>query len=426
MLSGSPSTLAYIAKLEPGPPLKRRCADGLGGVYILAIGKFPPYSIEVASNLSSLLSLELGRPALIKEEDCSVSMPSPVDDQHIREDIDWTSPTPEQSTSPLRPMIQVIGGIAKLLRMLKSRRLAKSVLQAYDTHFNMSLQAFPAQSQVRPNDYLDSVELPPMIYLQNARLMLFRHNLSPACEAHERSDALDMCAVVARDTARLLSRCMQESPVTHNHASNESGSWEARMVSAVSAFLCTHIWRCILFLCFRSDWENALWCTRASSTIGDARPINMACGRYLEFFLQQLLERHDQKSRLDTDEEMVAYVSGDLQGSFENSWIWKPTSTGGFNDQADSHIQTLVGNSNGAANKQDHAEHTTGIGGSDLGTWDNVLNILKSLFQEQQEEQQRREIMQNASLRPPLMLPPLAPSPAPLGSVNRMSIRDLI
>lgn len=390
------------------------------------IGESSAYTFRPVTDLGSLLSLELGRPALIKEEDCHVSMPSPVDDQYLREDIDWTSPTPEQSSSPLLPMIQVIGGIAKLLRMLKIRCLARSVLQAYDTHFNNSLQAFPAQSQARPNDYLDTFELPPIIYIQNARLMLFRHNLSPVCEVHERSDALDKCAVVAKDTARLLSRCMQESPVLHSHPSNETGSWEARMVSAVSAFLCTHIWRCTLYLCFRSDWENALWCARASATIGDARPINTACGRYLEFFLYQLLDKQNHRDNLDTDEEMIAYASGDLQGSFENSWIWKLSRTSKVGACVDRHLQNSAESRNGAASSRDYSENTLDTESSDWAGWDNILSILKRLFQEQQEEQQRREIMQNTSLRPPLMLPPLAPSLAPAGSSNRMSIRDLI
>lgn len=397
-----------------------------GGVCTLVIGEFSVSSNISLTDLDSLLSLELGRPALIKEEDCNVSMPSPVDDQYLREDVDWISPTPAQSISPLLPMIQIIGGIAKLLRILKSRCLTKSVLQAYDAHFKNSLQAFPAPGQVRPNDYLDAVELPPMIYLQNARLMLFRHNLNPTCEDHERSDALDKCALVARDTARLLSRCMQESPVTHSHPSNEIGSWEARMVSAVSAFLCTHIWRCTLYLCFRSDWENALWCVRASATIANARPINTACGRYLEFFLYQLLDRQNSRDQLDNDEEMIAYASGDLQGSFENSWIWKPSRASKTGVQAERRLQDSGGIENGAVHSQKTSKELSDTELSDWAGWENVLNILSRLFQEQQEEIQRREIMQNTSLRPPLMLPPLAPSPASAGSSNRMSIRDLI
>ena len=397
-----------------------------GGVCTLVIGKIPVYNIRLFTNLFSLLSLELGRPQLIKEEDCNASMPSPIDDQYISEDIDWATPTLEQSTSPLLPMIQVIGGIAKLLKMLKLQWLNKVVLHAYDSHFNDSIQAFPAQIQVRANEYLDPVELPPLIYLQNARLTLFRNNLNPSCETHERSTALDKCSLVARDTARLLSRCMQDRPSPNFYSSNESECWEARMISAVSAFMCTHIWRCTLYLCSRSDWENALWCTRASATIGDARPVNTACGRYLEFFLFHLLKKQKQRIDFDNDEDTIAYASGDLQGSFQSAWIWQaiPKPKQGFPIETDSEISQS--NEEDAVYSQMQSNVTSGDDGRDWGGWNNVLNMLEKLFRDEQEELQRQEIIQNSSLRPPLILPPLMPSPSSAGSSNRMSIRDLI
>ena len=355
-----------------------------------------------------------------------VNMPSPVSDHYMHENIDWTMPTPEQSKSPLLPMIQVIGGIAKLLRMLKSRCLGPSVLEAYDTHFNKSIQAFPAMREDRPNQYLDPVELPPMIYLQNARLMLFRHNLSPSCEAYERCEALDKCVAVARDTAHLLSRGIQESPMQQSHPSNETGSWETRMVSAVSAFFCSHIWRCTLFLCFRGDYENALWCARTSAALGRARPINTACGCYLEFFLYQLLDKRSRDVQLDSDEELLAYVSGDLQGSFENSWIWKTSKSATTSSSPDKITRYQPGSSHGAVNTDLASEHDLEAHSAEWSGWENVLNILKQLFHEQQDEQQRREIVENKSLRPPMILPPLAPPPIWTSSSNRISIRDLI
>ena len=362
----------------------------------------------IYADSNSLLSLELGRPALIKEEDCDVAMPSPVDDQYMRVGIDWTSPTAEQSTSPLLPMMKVIGGIAKLLRMLKSRRLIKSTLQAYDKHFKQSMQAFPAQQQPRKDHYLDPVELPPMTYLQNARLMLYRHNLSPMCEPDERSAALDHCATVSRDTADLLRRCMQESPVTHSHPSNETGSWETRMVSAVSAFLCTHIWRCTLFLCFRFDFASALTCARASAAMGNTRPINVACGRYLEFFLKELIRKLEQEDQFDTDEELVAYVSADLQGSFENSWIWQGNKDGLHLGRP---LQSSDDRGNAEVTGWTFPNAPLGVEDSGWAGWDKILTILEQLCQS--------HAVPDPSIRPPMMLPPMNHS-------NRMRIRDLI
>ena len=373
---------------------------------MLAIGKPYPMDCETLTDMDSLLSLELGRPALIKEEDCDVELPSAIDDQYMRIGTNWTSPTAEQSTSPLLPMIKVIGGIAKLLRMLKSRRLTRTILQAYDMHFTTCMQAFPPGKQNR--DHIDPIDLHPMIYLQNARLMLHRHNLSPTCEVDERSAAIDHCVSVSRDTAQLLHRSMQETPMTHSHPSNETGSWEMRMISATSTFLCTHIWRCTLFLCFRFDFASALLCARASAAMGNTRPINVACGRYLEFFLKELIRKLDQRDQLDTDEEMIAYVSADLQGSFEHSWIWQENKEG---VQLGRPLQSSDSVGNGEASDHDSAKVKSEAEVSDWAAWDKVLNILEQLYQ--------TGAIQDPSIRPPMVLPPVNPS-------NRMSIRDLI
>lgn len=379
---------------------------------------------ENPTNHRSLLSLELGRPALIKEEDCDVSMPSPIDDRYMHADGKWISPTPEQSTSLLLPTIQVIGGIAKLLRVLKSPRLAKSALQAYDSHFNNCMGAFPAQHQIRINKYIDPIELPPIMYLQNARLMLHRHNLSPVCDADTRSAALDNCASAARDTAKFLRRCMQEPPPDSEcQITAQNDTWEKRMVSGVSAFFCTHIWRCTLFLCFRYDFESALLCARASATLGNSRPINTACGRYLEFFLDALITEVGLGAQLDTNEEMIAYVSGDLQGSFENSWIWQES-------KGNIHLGKPLGSSASdekTISKQENGE-AAGQDRQPWAGWDNVLRTLEQLAQGKQKEN-HPATGGEISRQPSGEFPALAPSPNPStlqAASNRMSIRDLI
>ena len=67
-------------------------------------------------------------------------------------------------------------------------------------------------------------------------------------------------------------------------------------------------------------------CARASAAIGDARPANVACGRYMDFFLRRLVAKIQQGegAYLESDEEMMVYVSGDLQGSIESAWAWQP------------------------------------------------------------------------------------------------------
>lgn len=335
----------------------------------------------------------------------------------MHSDDSWLSPTPEQSVSPLLPTIQVVGGIARLLRLFKSRYLAQPALEAYESHFKGCVQGFPVYKQIRANNYVDPVELPAIMYLQNARLMLHRHNLTPSSDATDRSLALDHCASTASDTAELLRRCMQETPPEcQPESTTQNNTWEDRMVSAASSFLCTHIWRCTLFLAFRLNFEHALWCARASATLGDSRPVNVACGRYLEFFLKEMVSKINQGVHFDTDEEIIAYVSGDLQGSLENSWIWKDSKEKiAFENALRS--PTLI------AKEKDNL--ATDPADSVWGGWGSILSMLEGLLQEKQQAEQKRAI-EEASLRPPMILPPLAPSSNPANPSNRMSIKDLI
>ena len=366
---------------------------------------------------------------MIKEEECNVGMPSPVDEQYILPNSNWTTRTPEQLTSPLLPMIQVIGGISRLLQVLKVPCLAPRTIQAYESHFNNCMDGFQAQQQMHLRDYLDPVELPPIIYLQNARLMLHRNNLTPLCAADARSCAIDLCASAAKDTAKFLQRCMQEPPVgSQSQITAQDDNWEKRMVSAVSAFFCTHIWRCTLFLCFRLDFQNALVCARASAVLGNARPVNVACGRYLEFYLKELLARLNQGLSFDTNEEMIAYASGDLQGSFESSWIWQETI-------GDIRLENPL---DGHSPKGDVQSVNGDISGEEKWDgWDRVLQTLERLKKEKEQESPstlhgrpgsdgRPGSVRRISPPDPERLRTMAQSPEGQAAREKMSIKDLI
>lgn len=388
-----------------------------GGVFIYAIGTYLFSLIvpNITADNPSLLSLELGRPALTKEEDCTVGLPSPIDDRYILEDSNWFTPTLVQSTSALRPLIQVMGGIAQLLQLLKSQQIAPTTLEAYDAHFIRCMATFPPQHQLQRNDYIDPIELPPMIYLQNARIMLHRHNLTPACEPSLRSAAIDSCLLVAKDTANFLRRCMQDSSaVSSSKTTAPNDTWQKRMVAAASAFLCTHIWRCTLFLCFRLEFEIALICVRASAIIGDARPVNTACGRYMEFFLQQLSLKILSNVQLEEDEEMIAYVSADLQGAFDKSWIWQES-------KGDTHLGTAMPDP--LSNIEEPMVHQNSGGpvsekaDSEWNGWESVITLLDQLLRSEQRKkpQPKHEGMA-----------PRVETPVGNNNSNRINIRDLI
>ncbi|KAE8389920.1 fungal-specific transcription factor domain-containing protein [Aspergillus alliaceus] len=275
-----------------------------------------------------LLALEMGKPVLINDQDCDVNLPCPVDEQYISEG----GIVPEgQQTTPLLATIHVVRSIGQLVRTLRSSTISPATLEIFERHFHACLATFPAQYHPQSDQYLDPRSILPLIYLQNARLILYRHNISPFCSPEVRSSALDYCVSISQDTAHLLSRCMQDPPGLHGYSSpTGNDDWRTLLASSAGTVLCTHIWRCVLVLLFRQEYDAALVCVRASAVVGDSRSVNAACGRYIAFFLKCLLDLHRRLDSVDLerDEEMLAYVSGDMQGSTGGSWVWQGSETG--------------------------------------------------------------------------------------------------
>ncbi|KAL9615196.1 MAG: hypothetical protein Q9167_000403 [Letrouitia subvulpina] len=317
-----------------------------------------------------LLSLELGRPPMINDDDCEIHLPSPAEKAGRRGPKIITS----HPSSPLSAIVQIIRGISKLLKNLKESTLPYGTIQAFDLLFDDCMIALPAQHQINAREYLDPHEAPPLFYLQNARLTLHRQNLGMKNPPETRSKAIDNCNSVAKDTARLISRCMQHPPGSPTEADGQNQR-KRQLISAANAFLCTHIWRCTLFLAFRAEYDIALLCAEASATLGNARPINAACGRYLDFFLQRLTIRlgEDGETDLDTDEEMLVLLSGDLQGSAENSWVWRMSEEANQGNQDSRSISINL------------SSFTTHDETPQWSHWDGVLSTLTHL----QEQRQR-------------------------------------
>lgn len=280
-------------------------------VYALVVEASDPLTVY------RLLALEMGKPVLINDQDCDIDLPCPVDDQYLTE-----GNIPEgQQTTPLLATIHVVRSLGQLTRTLRSITVSPATLETFEQHFNTCLATFPPQLHPKADQDLDPRSLAPIIYLQNARLLLHRHNISPHCQRLVRSTAITCCVSTALDTANILSRCMRDSA---------NSDWRSILASSAGTLLCTHIWRCTLFLLHRQQLAAALICVQASATIGENCSVNASCGRYLAFFLRTLMDRTRQNEaiNLEHDEEMVAYVSGDMQGTTDGSWVWQGSETG--------------------------------------------------------------------------------------------------
>lgn len=348
---------------------------------------------ELRADAFRLLSLELGRPVMIDDQDCDVDLPSPVDDHFIQANGIFVAPDAPQPTNSLLTTIHVAHCISQLIKVLRGPSIASSTLRTFDKHFDACMAVFPPHCQINAIQYLDPRSLAPMIYLQNARIVLHRHNLCPSCAPDVRIAAIDDCVAAARDTLQLLSRSMQTPPSSPRHTSTTSpNSWQCRLATAASAMLCTHIWRCVLFLCLRGEYGAALLCVRVSAAIGDVRPVNAACRRHLTFFLDCLVAklRRGEGGDLETDEELIAYVSGDLQSSTENSWIWRDVSLDSKLDQTESQQRGNPGGEYGRGEENLLRTSLPDEETKDWSGWERVEWVLQHLVSEQQRRQSQR------------------------------------
>ncbi|KAL8675513.1 MAG: hypothetical protein Q9168_000025 [Polycauliona sp. 1 TL-2023] len=339
-----------------------------------------------------LLSLELGRPAMIHDDECELSQPTSTGISERARDSVTTQATPAQS--PLVPTVQVIRGISRLLKSLKDPLIPLLTLQSFDVLFDDCMELFPAHHQVNTHGPLDPHQIPPLIYLQNARLVLHRHNLTIRNASDSRSQTVDECTKIAKRTSSFLARCMLDGSGLPTLPQGGHEPWRGPFISAANAFLCTHIWRCSLFLCYRAEYEDALICARASAAMGSARPVNVACGRYFEFFLQRLRSKLDERGELEeADEELLALVSGDLQGSADSAWVWNdgPPKTAANASTRLSPINTTP--------------LTAGEDDYSWSDWDGIVDTLSRLRQNQRQRQQPHQ------QQPPLALPPRVQQP---------------
>ncbi|KAK1144689.1 hypothetical protein N8T08_004993 [Aspergillus melleus] len=375
-----------------------------------------------------LLALEMGKPVLINDQDCDVDLPCPVDEQYISDG----GVVPEsQQTTPLLATIHVVRSIGQLTRTLRSSTISPATTDIFERHFNACLATFPSQYHPKSDQYLDPRALDPIIYLQNARLILHRHNINPLCVPEVRTSALDYCVSTSQDTARLLSRCMRYPSSSHQGfgvAGNED--WRPLLASSAGTTMCTHIWRCALILLFRQEFATALVCIQAAAAVGDSRALNAACGRYIVFFLKCLLDRLRHGDDLDRDEELMAYVSGDMQGSSDGSWVWHGSETGTQLAAMSSTLGSPV--SFGQSDPRDNLS-TDGVENTEGWEWvEQTVRYLHERQLEQQKEYERRDAPsfqnppESAYLSPETAIGREEASPRRSSSSHRMTIASII
>ncbi|TVY20313.1 putative transcriptional regulatory protein [Lachnellula arida] len=328
------------------------------------------------------MSLELGRPLLIEDADCDVSLPAAIDDHYIHDAGMLVPNGVSPLTNFILPIIHVVRAVSQLIKTLKSPVISSLTLATFDTHFSSCMSSFPPACQLTATEPLDPRMLAPICHLMNARLVLHRHNLTTSCPPEVRGNAIEQCIRTSLDSTNLFARATA-SPASLHPANPPFGP-------TANAMTCTHIWRCTLFLLFGGHFDAALTCIRASANVATLRDVNVACGRNVAFFLGALIEKRRAGGRAgsrgyrgeqEMDEEILAYVSGDLQASTENSWVWAGSETGmniSANSGAVGPSPTLM-----SGGREDGTTILTDVEARDWGGWERVEYLVGVLAREQ-------------------------------------------
>ena len=243
-----------------------------------------------------MTSIEYHRPMLVSEEDCTVAMPSTRTTADLSPSLVSAANEPCPWLAVMIPLGRLLGQLRKALR---ATTLSSDTLDV----FGQSLEAHQSRAaDLQPSRAEGFVLLLPTVAALGARLQLYRHNLTVACSPEERAEALRRCCCIAKETVAIAPRLLNaETALLHRCASNA---------------LCLHLWRCTLVLSFCAEYHGALTCVALAARLGAARHINLACSAHLLFFLGRL-----GAAPPSADEELLAYVSADMQGT-ERAWVW--------------------------------------------------------------------------------------------------------
>ncbi|KAH8897795.1 hypothetical protein GQ53DRAFT_637186 [Thozetella sp. PMI_491] len=342
--------------------------------------------------LDRSLALELRRPMMIDDDDCDVQLPAGVDDFFIHDGGMLVPNGAEPLTHSLLAIIHVARSYTMLSAAAEAPVIPPTKLSSFDQYFGACLRTFPSACDPSSTVALSPHLLNPLVYLLHARMILHRHNLAPDCPSDVRQAAIEQCTHTALETAALIQRTTSALP------------------EAATALLTTHTFRSALFLILAGYLDQATTCTRALEAISRRRDVAVPCGRFLAFFASTLTAKRSEyanymgrsgghqafaapprpsalQDAILRDEELLAYVSADLQADPDLSWVWA-----GGEREVQQKAQVLSpgivrpGGSSSSAEPHDDSlseQARTGLSddeSKDWGGWGRVEDLIRSLI----------------------------------------------
>ena len=215
--------------------------------------------------------------------------------------------------------------VVSVCKALNTTSLTTSIISSINAQIEYCVSSLPPQFRPTSKECLDATGMLPAIYLQDLRLLLHRQQMNPINSPMVRAKGLDDCVKIITSSLDIFVRIRQASVSNNNRDPlEERAGWKQEVASTATTFLCLHVWRCFLFLVTYDQYDAALLCAKIGAAIGSLRAINEPCGRYAQFFLDWWTDpKKVRKAVLVDDEELLVYLSADMQGSPEQSWVWQ-------------------------------------------------------------------------------------------------------
>lgn len=282
---------------------------------------------------------------------------------------------PLGSRDALEPLVQLSSIVSQVQKILRTSTAPTMALAAIDerlsilsTPYLQDLEAVITQPPGPENEWM-------ILHVYSVQLHLHRHNFSPFSTPEVKQAALGCCAKVAGDTARLLLR-IDEGYAQSHVAGLASYDPTSRFLHIArlgpTSHLMLHLWRSTMYLVYSFDFLGAGICARHAASMGNLRPINSLCGKYLQFFLETLLHRiRDESPNFLHDEQLMTYLSADIHSNLDQSWVW----TGFEPDHS-----PLAGNARSSIGADNSSNPSSPTKSSKVwDNWDGILAMIRQL-----------------------------------------------
>lgn len=216
--------------------------------------------------------------------------------------------------------------------------LAEEEVEKLDEWIPAQYDKMPAITSFNPDSstspapwYLDI-----HVFVDNTRLRVYRHNLTPLAPFASRLAALKRCVAMAKEASPRIAELFQDAEAGI-YAPEDANQHNARVIRIVYPEHCLYLYSCAMYLVVAKQWSLALPFVIALRVIGTRLAINKCCCRYLWGVIMFTEERDSilrvaldeakkEGSWRDQDEEVVALIAADMhQDARASGWeaVWQ-------------------------------------------------------------------------------------------------------